>query len=300
MARVGSERSPTSIDPMAHAEHDQVVASLQQLGLSLYEARIYLGLLTGGPQNGNELSRTSGVPSSKVYAMVERLASEGIATRTSRGNNVEYVCVPPRDLLHKLRERYSKPLDYLDDVLPTIGRDGPEPEIVQVEGLTAIVAHARTIIRASQQELVLSIWEENVAPLREDLEDADARGIKIAGMLYGDELPEFGWWQRHSYRETVASRIRGRMLTAVADGSEALIAHIPERGEATAVRTTNPVLTLVAEEYLIHDLTLQKAKTMTGFDEWDSWLHTDDQLQALTLGRTGRLSPIEPGAPARG
>ena len=285
---------------MAHAEHDQVVASLQQLGLSLYEARIYLGLLTGGPQNGNELSRTSGVPSSKVYAMVERLASEGIATRTSRGNTVEYVCVPPRDLLHKLRERYSKPLDYLDDVLPTIGRDGPEPEIVQVEGLNAIVAHARTIIRASQQELVLSIWEENVAPLREDLEDADARGIKIAGMLYGDELPEFGWWQRHSYRETVASRIRGRMLTAVADGSEALIAHIPERGEATAVRTTNPVLTLVAEEYLIHDLTLQKAKTMTGFAEWDSWLHTDDQLQALTLGRTGRLSPIEPGAPARG
>ena len=28
------------------------------------------------------------------------------------------------------------------------------------------------------------------------------------------------------------------MLTLVADGSEALIAHIPERGEATAVRTT--------------------------------------------------------------
>ena len=36
------------------------------------------------------------------------------------------------------------------------------------------------------------------------------------------------------------------------------------------MRTQNPVLCLVAEEYLIHDLTLQKAKTMTGYDEWDS------------------------------
>jgi sugar-specific transcriptional regulator TrmB len=282
---------------MAPVEHDQVVASLQQLGLSLYEARLYLGLLTGGPQNGNELSRTSGVPSSKVYALVERLAAEGIATRKPRGNNVEYVCVPPRDLLHKLRERFSKPLDYLDEVLPTIEREGPEPQTLQIEGLNAIVDHVRTIIRASKQELVLSIWEENIAPLHHDLEDADSRGVRIAGMLYGaDDPPEFGWWQRHSYRETVASRIRGRMLTAVADGSEALIAHIPERGEATAVRTTNPVLTLVAEEYLIHDLTLQKAKTMTGFDEWDSWLRSDEQVRALTLGRTGRLSPIEPGA----
>ena len=95
---------------MAQADHDQVIASLQQLGLSLYEARLYLGLLTGGPQNGNELSRTSGVPSSKVYAMVERLAAEGIAVRTARGNNVEYVCVPPHDLLHKLRDGTPNPL----------------------------------------------------------------------------------------------------------------------------------------------------------------------------------------------
>jgi len=69
---------------------------------------------------------------------------------------------------------------------------------------------------------------------------------------------------------------------------------VPDRGEASAVRTTSPVLTLVAEEYLIHDLTLQKAKTMTGYAEWDKQLRSDEELKKLTLGRTGRLSPIEP------
>jgi sugar-specific transcriptional regulator TrmB len=278
---------------------DRVIESLQELGLSLYEARLYLGLLTGGPQNGNELSRTSGVPSSKVYAMLERLATDGIVARTRRGNTVRYVCVPVHELLHKLRERYSKPLEYLEETLPSIGRNGPEPEILQLQGVDAILDNARAIVRVAQREIYLSIWAENVDLLRDELREADARGVRIAGMLYGSDPPDVGWWQQHSYRETVASRIRGRMLTMVADGGEALIAHMPERGEATAVRTTSPVLTLVAEEYLIHDLTLQKAKTMTGFDEWDRWLRSDDEARMLTLGRTGHLSPIEPEAEAR-
>src|SRR5438132_9815441 len=120
---------------MAALPDDRVVESLQQLGLSLYEARLYLGLLTRGPQNGNELSRTSGVPSSKVYAMLERLAGDGIVARAQRGNTIEYVCVPPHELLHKLRERYSKPLDYLEETLPTIGSTGPEPDILHIQGV---------------------------------------------------------------------------------------------------------------------------------------------------------------------
>jgi sugar-specific transcriptional regulator TrmB len=272
----------------------RITESLQELGLSLYEARLYLGLLTRGPQNGNELSRTSGVPSSKVYAMLERLAGAGIVTHTRRGNTVEYVSVPPKDVLHKLRERYARPLEYLEETLPTIVSSDPEPDVLQVASRDAIMDHAGAIIRAATSEIYLSIWGENLEPLYGDLEGADARGVRIFGMLYGTGDIDVGWWQRHSYRETVASRIGGRMLTLVADGAEALIAHMPERGDPSAVRTRNPVLCLVAEEYLIHDLTLQKAKTMTGYEEWDRWLRADEHVRNLTLGRTGHLSPIEP------
>jgi sugar-specific transcriptional regulator TrmB len=273
---------------------ERITESLQELGLSLYEARLYLGLLTRGPQNGNELSRTSGVPSSKVYAMLERLAAAGIVAHTRRGNTVEYVSVPPADVLHKLRERYTKPLDYLEATLPTIVSSDPEPDVLQVAGRDAIIDHARVIVRNAKSEIYLSIWGENLDLLRTDLAAADARGVRIFGMLYGEGDLDVGWWQHHSYRETVASRIGGRMLTLVADGTEALIAHMPERGDPSAVRTQNPVLCLVAEEYLIHDLTLQKAKTMTGYEEWDQWLRADEQVRELTVGRTGHLVPIEP------
>jgi HTH-type transcriptional regulator, sugar sensing transcriptional regulator len=276
-------------------ESERITASLQELGLSLYEARLYLGLLTRGPQNGNELSRTSGVPSSKVYAMLERLAAAGIVAHTRRGNTVEYVCVPPQDVLLKLRERYEKPLEFLEATLPTIVISDQEPDLLQIASRDAVIDHARAIIRNAAAEIYVSIWSDDLDALRDDLAAADERGVRLLGMLYGEGDVEVGWWQHHSYRETVASRIGGRMLTIVADGSEALIAHVPERGDPSAVRTRNPVLCLVAEEYLIHDLTLQKAKTMTGYEEWDQWLRADERVRALTVGRAGHLGPIEPG-----
>jgi HTH-type transcriptional regulator, sugar sensing transcriptional regulator len=273
---------------------EQAIESLQELGLSAYEARVYLGLLSGGAQNGNELSRTSGVPSSKVYAMLERLAEAGIVARTRQGSSVEYVCVPPQDLLHKLREKYAKPLEYLEATLPTIVSSDPEPDTLQVASLDAIIDHARVLVRSASEQIYVSLWAEDIDLLRGDLTDADARGVRIFGMLYGSESLEAGWWQLHSYRDTVASRIGGRMLTLVVDASGALIAHIPEHGDPSAVRTRNPVICLVAEEYLIHDMTLQKAKTMTGFEEWDRWLRADEHVRTLTVGRKGHLSPIDP------
>jgi hypothetical protein len=127
--------------------------------------------------------------------------------------------------------------------------------------------------------------------LEPDLLDADRRGVRIFSMIYGDTPLPFGSSQTHSYHEIVASRIGGHMLILVADSSKALVAQLPERGEPIAVRTTNPVLSLVTEEYMRHDIVLQKAKSLTGFDEWDRWWKADPDVRAVMLGKsldTGR------------
>lgn len=279
---------------------DETLASLQQLGLSLYEARLYIGLLTHGPQNGNELSRSSGVPSSKTYAMLDRMVANGIVHHTGRGAGAEYVCVPPSELLELLRSKYNRPLEQLERVLPTLQGEQSPRDLVQIANARAIRERARAIIRAATSEVFLSAWDENIDDLRAELASAEARGVRVFAMIYGDTELGIGTWLRHSYRGTVASRIGGHMLTLVADGVESLIAHIPENGEPTAVQTRNPVICLVIEEYLRHDLVLQKAKTMTGFEEWDAWLHANEDVQDLTLGRTGQESPIDPDVPAAG
>ena len=76
------------------------------------------------------------------------------------------------------------------------------------------------------------------------------------------------------------------MLTLVSDVREALIARIPRRGDPSAVRTRSPVLTLIVQEYLHHDLVLQRAQINIGFDEWDRWWQADPDLRTVILGST--------------
>jgi sugar-specific transcriptional regulator TrmB len=267
-------------------DEEQVLESLQALGISQYEARLYVGLLQGGPQNGNELSKTTGVPSSKVYAILDKLAAAGVVEHVQRNSTTEYVCIPPEELIDRLRVRFNEPLEKLARLLPTLKTEQPDPEILAISNWGAIRDHARRVVAEAMNELYVSAWRENVEELQQDLADADARGVRIFSMIYGDVPLAVGSSQTHSYHEIVASRIGGHMLILVADSKQALIAHIPERGDPIAVRTGNPVLSLITEEYMRHDIVLQKAKSLTGFDEWDRWWQADPDVRMVMLGRS--------------
>jgi sugar-specific transcriptional regulator TrmB len=261
-----------------------VVDRLRVLGMSLYEARIYVGLLRHGPQNGNEVSKSAGIPSSKVYSTLERLASKGIVHSVRRGSGTQYVCISPQELVHRFRDEFEEPMDYLESTLPALAAFEPAGEVLTVSGLDAIRENSRYIVGDAAKEIYISVWAEDVVHLSEALTAAHERDVGIFGMLYGSEDGlEVGSWLVHSYQEIVTDRIGGRMLTVVADREEALIAHIPRQGKASAVRTRNPVLALIAQEYLHHDLVLQRAQLAIGFDEWDRWWQADPDLRTIIL-----------------
>ena len=261
-----------------------VVDRLRVLGMSLYEARIYVGLLRHGPQNGNEVSKSAGIPSSKVYSTLERLASKGIVHSVRTGTGTQYLCISPQELVRRFRDEFEEPMDYLESALPAVAAFEPASEVLTVAGLDAIRENSRFIVADAAREVYISVWADELEHLLEALGAAQERGVRIFGMLYdADEPPPVGSWLVHSYQEIVTDRIDGRMLTVVADREEALIAHIPRSGEASAVRTRNPVLALIAQEYLHHDLVLQRAQLAIGFDEWDRWWQADPDLRTIIL-----------------
>jgi len=264
---------------------DDIIDRLRVLGMSLYEAKVYVGLLQHGPQNGNELSKSAGLPSSKVYSTLEKLALLGIVHRVRRDSVTRYVCIAPDELIERFRTQFSEPLDYLERALPGLGTLVPSTEVLTVAGLDAIFENSRSIINSAQKEIIVSVWAQDLDDLRDALVQAAARGVSVFAMLYGEEASlEVGSWLHHGYSDIVGDRLKGRMLTVATDHEEALIAHIPHRGEATGVRTRNPVLTLVAQEYLHHDLVLRRAQISIGFDQWDAWWQADPDLRALFLG----------------
>jgi HTH-type transcriptional regulator, sugar sensing transcriptional regulator len=265
---------------------DAVVSRLHALGLSLYEAKVYVGLLQHGPQNGNEVSKSARLPSSKVYSTLERLVSKGIVQSVRRGSTTQYVCISAGELLDRLRREFDEPLAYLERTLPLLSIFEPAAEVLTVLGLDAIRENGRFIVRDAREEIYVSVWADDVEFLGDELAAANERGVRIFGMLYGDDPPrDAGSWFSHSYRQIVSDRIGGRMLTLAVDGSEALIAHIPGSGVASAVRTRNPVLALITREYLQHDIVLQRAQSALGLDEWDRWWQGDPDLRTIILSQ---------------
>jgi sugar-specific transcriptional regulator TrmB len=265
---------------------DEIVEHLRGVGFTLYEARLYATLLRYGPQNGNELSRKSGVPSSKVYATAEKMMAEGtVKTITSRGG-ARFVALDPAQLVSRLRRRFNEPLDFLAENLPALTATVPDEAFMSVVGTVGVLAAARQLIDGARNDVSMSIWEPEVDELRPSLAEAARRKVRVFGMLYSPagELPA-GTWQRHSYEDIVGHRIGGRLLSLVADGSEVLVARLPEQGEALGVQTRNSVLTLIVSEYLHHDVVLQRAQVNIGFDEWDKWWQADPELRAEILGR---------------
>jgi HTH-type transcriptional regulator, sugar sensing transcriptional regulator len=265
---------------------DTIIERLRTVGFSLYEARLYAALVQHGPQNGNELSRSSGVPSSKVYAAVEKLVAEGSVQSIKSPGGTRFVALQPDELINRLRRRFNDPLDYLAEKLPPLADHVEDEVFLSVSGESSILESARQLISAAREELNISLWEPELEGLRAIIAEAAGRGVRIFGMLdtaSADE-PEAARL-RHSYEEIVGNRVGGRMLTLVADGTEALVARLRDRDGAAGVRTRNPVLTLIVSEYLHHDLVLQRAQIGIGFDEWDRWWQADPDLRGKILGR---------------
>ena len=276
--------------------NERAVGGLRTLGLSLYEARLYLALLARGQQNGNELSKSSGVPSSKVYATLGKLTSVGIVSQVNSPNGAEYVCISPEELIARLRRKYDEPLDYLDSVLPEIAAEHVEPAILTLSNWEMIAAEARKIVREAEQSVRLSIWAESLDELRDALNEASERGIEVFAMIYGQGSLESGAWLQHGHREIILERIGGRMLTLVVDGRQVLVAYLPSNSAPVGIRTENPVLCLMVEEYLHHDFVLEKAKSTVTAEAWDEWWQSDPLLRDVILGRLLTHAGLESSA----
>jgi sugar-specific transcriptional regulator TrmB len=87
------------------------MGSLEDIGLSEYEARSYRALLSAGPTTAKELSRTSEVPMGRIYDVLGSLETHGLARSQTASRPKKYVAVEPAAGLDRLLEDRKRELD---------------------------------------------------------------------------------------------------------------------------------------------------------------------------------------------
>jgi sugar-specific transcriptional regulator TrmB len=233
----------------------ELVASLTRLGFTQYEAQAYAALVGQAALTGAEVGRRAGMPPSKVYETLGRLEARG-AVLVNRSEPVRYTAIPHTALLKELRERFDADLAAAEAALEQLPAQ-QEPGLVwSLSGRDAIVQAIGRAIEHARRTIFAGLWDEELDTLGPLLEAASARGIETHVAIYGTRTLT----GPHSYdmAECGASarlRLSGRRLAVVvADDTDAVVAEFGDRTPDQATLTTNPVIALLAVEYVKADV----------------------------------------------
>jgi len=79
--------------------------------LNMYEAKLWLALLSRGISTAGELSEISAVPRSRAYDVLEALLQKKLISAKREQRPVKYIALPPGEILSQVKMNYDKKMD---------------------------------------------------------------------------------------------------------------------------------------------------------------------------------------------
>jgi sugar-specific transcriptional regulator TrmB len=240
---------------MASPVTEELLAALSQLGFSQYEARAYCALLAGPPMNGHEVAKASGVPPSKIYETLNRLAEKG-AVLVQRQEPVTYMASSREAVMESARQKFQRAFEAADTALSQIKTPPDSGRIWMLRERDTVIAALGQKIASAHMRVFAALWDEELGPLRHALEEASRRGCAVHVAVYGTtQLNGPDSYDLTLCGRSAAERLDGRRLSAVvADGADTLVAEFRSDGSVEAVATSHPVISLLAVEYIKADV----------------------------------------------
>ncbi len=244
-----------------------LIGKLAELGFSEYEAKIYLVLLRQSPSGGYEISKASGVPSSKIYENLQRLKNKGFifSTEDRPEQAKKYIPIEPQELCGLLSRKIKRNLDHVAAALANHEPPKESSYIWAISGRDAILAKAENLIEQAKKTILLSGWDEEMEPLLSSLEKAAKRKVRIAIVSFGSLRPKFAMVFPHPIQHTIYNEKGGRGLTICVDSQIVLESIVGPEDQGQGAWSRNPGFVTVAEDYLKHDIYVMKV--ISRFDD---------------------------------
>lgn len=91
-----------------------ILDSLKQIGLNLYERKLWVALLSRGTSTAGELSSLAKVPHSRTYDVLESLAEKGFVM-IQNAKPIKYVAMAPNEALERVKKKVMENSEVLVD-----------------------------------------------------------------------------------------------------------------------------------------------------------------------------------------
>ena len=206
----------------------KLMERLRALGFTTYESKAYITLLKNNPSTRYELSKNSGVPRSAIYDVIKKLETLG-AVNALYTSPEKYVPLPPDQLLGLLERQFKERLEDARKALEQFDTEIEPGHLWNIVGYQNMLHKAREMISNAKETIFLSIWDRECKKLKEDLDAAHDRGIRIIAFSFTplDLKVE----EKYSYNipEKELLNIWERKIILVVDQSQLLMGEADDR-----------------------------------------------------------------------
>lgn len=264
---------------------NDAVLALTRFGFTAYEAKAYLALLQKSPAIGYEVSKIANIPTAKIYETLANLKRKG-AVLVSAQEPVLYYPVAPDVLKRRVREDFDESLLSLDGLLRRV-KPLPDIDIVwNLSGYRAVVERMQSVIQNAETDLLVSLWPEEAAAVREQLAAAEHRGVRVVAGIFGAYDPGCARTVcLDSCGQSSFKRLGRRLNVATADSREAVVSEVSADGSAAGIWATTPCVVLTAKEYIRHDIWGKFLVDEVGKERFDKLCQSNETLMYLLKNR---------------
>lgn len=170
-------------------------ALLEELGLTVYQRKAYLGLLGLGDASARQIVQASGVPQPKIYAVLQELKQKGLI-ETLLGPPSRFRPVPLQAFLHGYVSDMRGRAEQFERTAQRIGEEiarlsGPSVadagQVTALHGWRNVQAHAHELATAARRSLQVLSPEESSRVFSRGLTDLlrerAAAGVRVSVLL---------------------------------------------------------------------------------------------------------------------
>jgi sugar-specific transcriptional regulator TrmB len=175
-------------------EEAEAVESLGRLGLSAYEAKVFIALQSLGTATASDIDRVADVPRSQVYGAAERLEERGLV-EVQQADPIRYRPVGLEEARSRLRSRLEREtkqaFDYLEHARDQREQEEREQEGVwTVQGRETISARVLDLIEEADERIVFASEPDLLDDPIVDALRAAAREVSVVVVTHVDAVAE--------------------------------------------------------------------------------------------------------------
>lgn len=205
----------------------------------------------------------------------------------SQTEPVLYLPVEPAVLFSRIQAETEK-------LIATVIDDLAEVKPVDKFELTWNLRGQRTIsdkiiesINRAAREIYLSVWPQQAALLNESLAFAISRGVHVIAATFGKcDIQAHETINLEACAVNVSHRAGAKLSAVICDDTEVVIGEFTEDTEASkGVYTKTPSITLIAKEYIKHDIMVNLLINYLGESEYQKFCQQHEIIKYIRAKR---------------